>query len=720
MARQDIAVASTPVDGQALRRYEQTDPHRLERRRHRQRRRRRPAGRPARLRCLRRARLQRGGAPSPRRTRSRSAHRCGVARRCSTRSSPRWPTTCRRRPSRPACSAVPPTARAGRALGRSPAPRASPARAGRRPGAALPAPARRSPTRRRSRPIANELLPRATLVTPNRREAAALLAGSSDRRCPASPARCEPPARSRSCITGGDSDDALALDWLAQRTRQRLARLPRIDTRAQPRHRLHRSPAARPRRWRSASSLPTPWCWRRCPPRTRCAMAARPARTPARCGARAGFAERSLVAAGDCRSARCRRAGRHPAHDRRIRLGLYAIVDSAERVEQVLAAGVRTIQLRIKTAAGHGCVAQRHPAQHRCVRATAGARLFVNDHWQLALELRRTAYTSARKTCSRSATTAAQPLRRSGLALGISSHSLWELARAKTLAPRYIACGPVWPTLTKAMPWRPQGLDNLAWWCADRRRADRRRSAASWRRSRCAQPATCGADGICIVRVLGEDPAARCRRCARRSMPADGRARGDAATAASKPHCVDVAAARRRAPCAAPAVTARRVTPVATETAVTGGRNGVTRRVLPRYGCRDDWALLLAHALQYRRHAAQANQTRRQETTAWGSEPPTIGIIANPVSARDIRRVIANASNLQITDRANIVLRVLAGLQACGVDERADDAGQRRHPRPCRAQPGARAQPAPASSRGRVPRHGTSPARSTTPSAPRA
>ncbi len=46
----------------------------------------------------------------------------------------------------------------------------------------------------------------------------------------------------------------------------------------------------------------------------------------------------------------------------------------------------------------------------------------------------------------------------------------------------------------------------------------------------------------------------------------------------------------------------------------------------------------------------------------------TIGIIANPVSARDIRRVIANATALQITDRANIVLRVLSCVKACGVD----------------------------------------------------
>ncbi|ACK52610.1 ATP-NAD/AcoX kinase [Methylocella silvestris BL2] len=45
----------------------------------------------------------------------------------------------------------------------------------------------------------------------------------------------------------------------------------------------------------------------------------------------------------------------------------------------------------------------------------------------------------------------------------------------------------------------------------------------------------------------------------------------------------------------------------------------------------------------------------------------TVGIIANPFSARDIRRVVADASGVQIADRANAVLRVLAGLFACGV-----------------------------------------------------
>ncbi|WP_157269350.1 ATP-NAD kinase family protein [Azohydromonas aeria] len=44
-----------------------------------------------------------------------------------------------------------------------------------------------------------------------------------------------------------------------------------------------------------------------------------------------------------------------------------------------------------------------------------------------------------------------------------------------------------------------------------------------------------------------------------------------------------------------------------------------------------------------------------------------VGIIANPVSARDIRRVVANASNLQIAERVSIVLRLLSTLKSLGV-----------------------------------------------------
>jgi predicted polyphosphate/ATP-dependent NAD kinase len=61
---------------------------------------------------------------------------------------------------------------------------------------------------------------------------------------------------------------------------------------------------------------------------------------------------------------------------------------------------------------------------------------------------------------------------------------------------------------------------------------------------------------------------------------------------------------------------------------------------------------------------------------------PVVGIIANPVSARDIRRIVSHAGTIQITDRANIVLRVLAGLAAAGVEKTVmmpENAGIRVH-----------------------------------------
>ena len=70
-----------------------------------------------------------------------------------------------------------------------------------------------------------------------------------------------------------------------------------------------------------------------------------------------------------------------------------------------------------------------------------------------------------------------------------------------------------------------------------------------------------------------------------------------------------------------------------------------------------------------------ARETRRRPhsgtliATPVGMSPPFIGLIANPVSARDIRRIVANAGNLQLPDRVNIVLRLLSALAAVGIDK---------------------------------------------------
>lgn len=192
-------------------------------------------------------------------------------------------------------------------------------------------------------------------------------------------------------------------------------------------------------------------------------------------------------------------------------LGIYALVDSAERLRPVLDAGVRTVQLRIKSpAAPDASWPQALRAQLAAGLALARAQdaeLFVNDHWALTRELGAPAVHLGQEDLLALGDAGRAELLASGVGLGISSHSVWELCRARALSPRYIACGPVWPTTTKDMPWVPQGLDNLAWWC---RRAGAPVVAIGGilQAPQVRDCAAAGADGVCIVRGLGTAPQA--------------------------------------------------------------------------------------------------------------------------------------------------------------------------------------------------------------------
>src|SRR2546423_11626461 len=86
--------------------------------------------------------------------------------------------------------------------------------------------------------------------------------------------------------------------------------------------------------------------------------------------------------------------------------------------------------------------------------------------------------------------------------LGISTHSVWEVSRAMALRPSYIACGPIHATTTKAMPWRPQGADNLAYWCSVLREPVI--AIAGMDEARSQQAVRCGAAGVAVLRGIVE------------------------------------------------------------------------------------------------------------------------------------------------------------------------------------------------------------------------
>ncbi|NLS14799.1 thiamine phosphate synthase [Vibrio sp. SM6] len=138
-------------------------------------------------------------------------------------------------------------------------------------------------------------------------------------------------------------------------------------------------------------------------------------------------------------------------------LGLYPVVDDVTWIETLLALGINTIQLRIKDP-------QQADLELQIERAIAlgrqyNAQVFINDYWQLAIEHGAFGVHLGQEDIE--ASNLAQ-LSAAGIKLGLSTHGYYELLRIIQINPSYIALGHIFPTTTKEMPSKPQGLVRLA------------------------------------------------------------------------------------------------------------------------------------------------------------------------------------------------------------------------------------------------------------------
>lgn len=141
-------------------------------------------------------------------------------------------------------------------------------------------------------------------------------------------------------------------------------------------------------------------------------------------------------------------------------LGIYPVVDSADWVERLVDCGVKTLQLRLKNLSEKALREEIARAVALC-RHRPGVHLFINDHWQLAIECGAYGVHLGQEDLHQADVL---QIEQAGLRLGISTHSYWELARALSFNPSYIALGPVFETTSKDMPWQPQGLDRIREW----------------------------------------------------------------------------------------------------------------------------------------------------------------------------------------------------------------------------------------------------------------
>jgi hydroxymethylpyrimidine kinase / phosphomethylpyrimidine kinase / thiamine-phosphate diphosphorylase len=203
---------------------------------------------------------------------------------------------------------------------------------------------------------------------------------------------------------------------------------------------------------------------------------------------------------------------RFPALERP--LGVYAIVDSAAWVERLARSEVGAIQLRAKSL--HGDALRDEIA--RAIRIAANARvpLFINDDWQLAIELGAHGVHLGQEDLQAADVAAIEA---AGLRLGVSTHCYEEVARAHALRPSYMAIGPIFETKSKVMKFAPQGVAALRRW---------RRTLSSYPlvaiggidSSNVSDVAATGVDFIAAIRgiTLATDPLAAVRDLAARIM----------------------------------------------------------------------------------------------------------------------------------------------------------------------------------------------------------
>jgi thiamine-phosphate pyrophosphorylase len=137
----------------------------------------------------------------------------------------------------------------------------------------------------------------------------------------------------------------------------------------------------------------------------------------------------------------------------------YPIVDSSAWVARLTGVGARLIQLRVKDKDEAAVARETREALGVC--AKAGAALVVNDYWRVAIE-EGAPWVHLGQGDLEHADLGA--IRKAGVKLGVSTHDDAELKRALKLEPDYIALGPIYPTILKAMAFAPQGLERIGEW----------------------------------------------------------------------------------------------------------------------------------------------------------------------------------------------------------------------------------------------------------------
>ncbi len=172
--------------------------------------------------------------------------------------------------------------------------------------------------------------------------------------------------------------------------------------------------------------------------------------------------------------------------------GLYPIVDSLDWIKRLLPLGLKVVQLRIKDRNAPG--REQDIAEAIRLARNTNTRLYINDHWQLAITHGAYGVHLGQDDMD---PTALRALQDAGLRLGLSTHCDVELARALAVRPSYAALGTLFRTDSKVMDYEPLGLPEFT---RLRRLSDRPLVAIGGiHLDRAREVLDAGADGIAVI-----------------------------------------------------------------------------------------------------------------------------------------------------------------------------------------------------------------------------
>ena len=140
-------------------------------------------------------------------------------------------------------------------------------------------------------------------------------------------------------------------------------------------------------------------------------------------------------------------------------LGIYPLVDRAEKLEILFSLGITTAQLRTKDLKDEALESEIIEAVK--ISNKYNARLFINDFWELAIKHKAYGIHLGQEDLVDADLKA---IHQADIRLGVSTHTTKEIEMALEIEPSYLAIGPIFETSSKIVNYDTVGIEELTSW----------------------------------------------------------------------------------------------------------------------------------------------------------------------------------------------------------------------------------------------------------------